>query len=307
MALPEEILEWAQGRPVWQRDALRRLVQTPELTEADLAELLELCLSAHGLVETEVEAVPLTAEHLVAQAEDQRSVLLLEVGDVENANAIHSEQPLVFAPEGITLIFGQNGAGKSGYIRLLKQVCRARGERPTVLPNVYRDSVDAALSARIRYSVDGTDQELTWRPGAHPPPELQLVSIFDHECASVYTDERCDVAFLPLGLDLLPRLTDVCQTLQRLIDQEIRSLRFAAALPAVPADTEAQRLLGMLDHPEARGLVDKTAVFPPEARVRLEELQRHLGTEDPGRRAEEFEARATRIEEFTRRLVPRNT
>ena len=305
MPLRDEILAWAEHRPEWQRDALRRLVQAPELTEDDYGELLQLCLAPHGLKEAVVQAVPLAAEHFVEEAEEHRSVVLIEVDKVANANAISSEQPLTLAPHGITLMFGKNGAGKSGYIRLLKQVCRSRGQRPIVLPNIYREPTATPLSATLRYTVDGAECVCEWEAGAPAPVELQLVSIFDHECASVYTDQRCDVAFLPFGLDLLPRLTDVCAQLQRRIDSEIAALRMRVLpLPTVPPGTEAERIIGMLDRPDASELVARAAVFPEEAAARLQELQRQLGADDPTSRARETEARAARVQAFAGRLEP---
>ena len=46
-----EILTWSKDRPDWQRDALRRLVLTGELDEADIDSLTEICKSAHGLAD----------------------------------------------------------------------------------------------------------------------------------------------------------------------------------------------------------------------------------------------------------------
>ena len=39
MNVLKEILEWSQGRPMWQRDALRRLVLNGELSDEDIGPL----------------------------------------------------------------------------------------------------------------------------------------------------------------------------------------------------------------------------------------------------------------------------
>lgn len=38
-----DILEWSTNRPLWQRDAIRRIVTQGELNENDINELAELC------------------------------------------------------------------------------------------------------------------------------------------------------------------------------------------------------------------------------------------------------------------------
>jgi hypothetical protein len=64
----ELILEWSLDRPAWQRDALRRIVQTDKRTDGDIAELVALCKRgrmqnppADGLA-----PIPLESAHLPA-------------------------------------------------------------------------------------------------------------------------------------------------------------------------------------------------------------------------------------------------
>jgi hypothetical protein len=59
----QELLEWSQDRPAWQRDALRRLVLRDELSDDDISALTDICKSAHGLAEQE-DIAPLTSEHV---------------------------------------------------------------------------------------------------------------------------------------------------------------------------------------------------------------------------------------------------
>lgn len=49
MALLAQIVEWARTRPLWQQDALRRLVEKPGLDDTDIAELVGMCKAGAGL------------------------------------------------------------------------------------------------------------------------------------------------------------------------------------------------------------------------------------------------------------------
>ena len=56
------IFEWSQSRPLWQRDALRRIFQNISVSENDISELYALLfLSADELDD---QAKPLLEEHL---------------------------------------------------------------------------------------------------------------------------------------------------------------------------------------------------------------------------------------------------
>lgn len=48
MNVYEEVLQWSVDRPTWQRDALRWLIETDELAEAELVELVDLCKTRTG-------------------------------------------------------------------------------------------------------------------------------------------------------------------------------------------------------------------------------------------------------------------
>jgi hypothetical protein len=50
---------------------------------------------------------------------------LTRVHSVRNVNALRDDQSLVVARTGLTVVYVDNGAGKSGYVRMLKRVCRA--------------------------------------------------------------------------------------------------------------------------------------------------------------------------------------
>lgn len=63
MSVLKEVLKWSADRPAWQRDALRRLVETGEIVADDIPLLAEICKSSYGLVEPN-PGNPLTAHHL---------------------------------------------------------------------------------------------------------------------------------------------------------------------------------------------------------------------------------------------------
>lgn len=56
MDVLKEILNWSQERPIWQRDALRRLVLAGDLLDNDISELTKICKSVHGLTDEQVGA-----------------------------------------------------------------------------------------------------------------------------------------------------------------------------------------------------------------------------------------------------------
>ncbi|CDZ39051.1 Hypothetical protein, partial CDS, partial [Neorhizobium galegae bv. officinalis] len=75
------------------------------------------------------DPVPLTVDHVLHRADGADPVVLGSINDIRSAMQLASGQTLYFAVNGLTIVYGENGSGKSGYCKLLKQICRARRER----------------------------------------------------------------------------------------------------------------------------------------------------------------------------------
>ena len=144
-----EILEWSKTQPDWQRDALRRLAASGELTEADIEKLCEICKSKHGLAEAQ-ELNPLTKDNLPTSDSEAGQVNVQSISHHRGVNALAEDQTVTFGP-GLTVLYGDNAAGKSGYTRIFKSTCRARGTED-ILGNVVSGSTPPAMSVEIKYT-----------------------------------------------------------------------------------------------------------------------------------------------------------
>ena len=211
------LLAWACSRPEWQQDCLRWLALNGELTDDDLTGLRLQIECAMGLSGEDIaDPLPLTCEHLSYVAGNAPKTVLASLGPVQNIDRLASDQPaLRFAVNGITLIYGANASGKSGYCRIAKQLCRSVS--PGMLRgNVYDDGSLGLQEVTVAFRV-GDDkqpkQEQIWTGDQQPPPELAQICVFDTATARVYIDKERKIEFLPYELDLLNKLGLACRTL----------------------------------------------------------------------------------------------
>jgi hypothetical protein len=125
-----DLFDWASKRPVWQQDTLRRICEQGCLYENDLDEVQSQIEAANGLVPAPtVESRPIEKAHLVDRSESAPKTILGSIGPLKNVDRLATGQnPLRFAVDGITLIYGANGSGKSGYCRIAKKICRCLHE-----------------------------------------------------------------------------------------------------------------------------------------------------------------------------------
>ncbi len=296
MNVLREILDWTPSRPLWQRDALRRLVTRGVLDDTDVLELVRLCKLQYGLSDG-AGPVPLSEAHLPPPSDRDRSVSLLSLSHHAGVNALAPDQVLHFGPE-MTIVYGDNAAGKSGYTRILKRACHARNAEE-ILGNVVSGTTLPPPSATITFLVDGQTHSLAWRDDHPANSFLSRVSVFDHHCASVYVSDKTDVAFRPLGLDVFDKLSAACGRVRKILEQERKSLQSRnLQIPLIPRGTAVHRqltnLTSLTDREEIVGLAtmsDADISRVRHLRAKLKDLQ----TEDPERAAQAIDFRAQRV------------
>ena len=293
----QEILIWSAERPTWQRDALRRLVLNGDLSDDDSRELTEVCKGDHGLIE-KVEIKPLAKEHVPDRDGAVAAVSLDSIFHHKGVNALAEDQTLKFAP-GLTIVYGDNGAGKTGYIRILKQACRARGQEK-ILGNVVSGVAPPKPVVNIRYKVGDETTVREW-VGGDADEFISRVSVFDTQCAAVYLNERTDVAFLPFGLDLFDKLVKACRAVRSRLESEQRALNTNALAPIVaqiPPGTAAAKLVGnitSLTRPEAVRAVTRLSTEEEARLAFLEKSLQDLQANDPNKLIAQLNIRAGRV------------
>ncbi len=291
-----DILEWSKGRLGWQRDALRRIFSAGPLTAADFDDLADLCKAAHGLSPSRTADV-LAEKHLAITGAAETPVRLISVTHHRGVNALAPEQMVSFG-EHLTIVYGQNATGKSGYTRILKRACRSRSTEG-ILGNVLSGHAPLTPQATIRFH-DGTKEvSHAWTSNASPAAQLAAVSVFDAQSAPVYLRDKTDVAFRPFGLDVFDRLSVACAEVRKRLEDEQRKLAVSTAvLPSLPEGTKAKALVdtltGLTKVDEVRVLV----TLLPEEQHRLKDLQeqrRDVMVANPKQRARELSLKADRI------------
>lgn len=202
MAILQAILKWAEGLPAWQSDAIRRLFQNQTLSQKDIDDLYALLKAEYGIPDAQSRsAVRLSADQIPSGASGGGHVTLLAMKNLRHVNAIAEKQRLPFGAKGLTVIYGDNGSGKSGYSRILKRACRARDQAEPIHPNAaLPPSKGAAADATFEILIADDAREVTWVDGKSAPEELSSLAIFDSRCARAYLDEEDDFSYVPYGL-----------------------------------------------------------------------------------------------------------
>lgn len=306
MTILQEIHKWSKAQPEWQQDAIARLYEQRKLDVPDIDAVHAHLKAAHGIPDPEAREVRLLGDDEVgAPPVANRLVQLVAIKNLVNVNALAADQRLPVDPTGLTIIYGENGAGKSGYSRVLKKACRARDQREVILPDASKGGKAGGASAQFELLVDGAALDIQWIAGAKSPEQLSELAIFDSSCARAYLDNEGDFAYAPYGLDILEGLASLCRdTLRPRILVEIAAVKpnVDALSPLAQTKTKAGALAKALSAETKPEDVEVLADMTHAETERLAALDRALAEADPKRKAGDLRLRASAFTSLATRI-----
>lgn len=208
--------------------ALSKVVSDKQLDNDDYEEIIRL-LKVYKEIQ-DIDAIDFEigkceVSDLIVTPSSQTTVALKEISEINNINALTSETKLTFSSNGFTVVYGDNGAGKSGYARILTSICRFRGVRNPILPNIYTNDT-SDKKATIKYylnDLENEDYKIVFPDEFNS--SLKDISIFDRYSATEYIEKKNEVAFRPFVLNVLDEFTNVLDEVKHQIETEIEYSR----------------------------------------------------------------------------------
>jgi energy-coupling factor transporter ATP-binding protein EcfA2 len=289
VSLEEEIITWTAVRPTWQQQAVYQIATgRPEQAPSTIAARL-----AAG---SEPPPQPLTPADLPGGGASGVCVRLRSVTPLAHVNALLDGQCLTLSPTGITVVYGDNASGKSGYARMLKQVVHARVQE-AVLTDVFEDRTGDQPSALIGYDVDDTTHDDTWPEEINPV--LRQVGFFDDACGEAYITHDTAVSYRPSTLVLFDRLITLCDAVKAELDTLLTAnTQSKVVLPAVPESSTVHTFLVGLSGKTKAQAIDEALKVPDDVDEQItaiaDEEARLLAT-DPSREATRLTDLATKL------------
>jgi recombinational DNA repair ATPase RecF len=281
----DDIVAWASTKlATWRQDALRRLASSGQLTDADHDQLLAMVKAGCGLcLETDAPTpIPLDKTHFSSVSAGP-PVRLKAIRNVKNVNRLVPEAILEFAPE-LTIVYGRNGSGKSGFVRILRTACRSRIEDPAklrVLGDVYGPA-GGPQEADLVIDSAGSETCVAWQPGMTGSDLLLQVGVFDSNAAQLYVDQGNQIQFLPFGLALPHKLNELCLALKERLEKERKPITEQIALAAVTFETArpttAQAFCSKLSATTSDEAIEEACAFSAQDQDRLAEVNQVLAS-----------------------------
>lgn len=265
MSLYDEVIEWAKTRPWWQQRALARLARGDEFTDERILEL------ARDVFRSEPERPTggWVAELTEAEETVGEPIVLQGIRNVEHVNRLKDGQELSFSEVGLTVVFGQNGSGKSGYARIIQSMVRTR-QRATILPDVFGPKGGCAGELAYKVGAESRTQALD----GEPPVELARAAFYDEHTGDDYLTHESEVLYRPALLKVLDDLVRACdQVRAKINEQRAKVDAKRGPLPSVADESASAAFLAGLSAETADAAIEARAQAPDGADETLVTLQ----------------------------------
>ena len=211
------LIEWANAQPAWVRYLVGEVLVAAGPAGRDaIDKALAILLAEEGLgSDADVpDAAPLVDTGSVNSHDDP--IRLLKLSNVRGVNALVPDQSIEFG-RGLTVLYGQNGVGKTGYARIVKRAAGSRGHED-ILGNINSASAPAAPSAEFDIEIGDTRHIITWKNEVGIE-HLRRIAVFDSATATVHVDDELNYVFTPAEL---ARFDDVNKALQEVQERVSR-------------------------------------------------------------------------------------
>lgn len=222
-----EIDAWASGLRPWERFLLATLVRERRVDESALAAVEALLLKEHGLAKAAelqlAEGVTVSEDITGRPAVVHRQVYVTRISGTRSVNALPDDSELPFSRE-LTIVYGQNGTGKSGFFRVLAALCFARSSS-AVLPDVFADGGESApVAARVEFQYEDGELSQCAYPASGPHPDLRRVTVFDSAVAAAHVAKSNEFSYTPAGFDVFDGMEAAFAELRNRLQARINNI-----------------------------------------------------------------------------------
>lgn len=295
------LIDWANQQDGWVRALVGEVLATRQpLSPTALAALKDQYLREKKLAAGDPPA-PSVLGHPGEQIASQEVLHLHSLRNCTGVNALATDQEIIFGPR-MTILFGENASGKTGYVRALKFLANVRSAEP-IVPDIHHPTTVTALQALLRYSIDGTEHEMTWLGDKGVPP-FTRISVFDSPAVTLHLSDGLTYVYTPADLALYKHVHSAIESVRDLLQQELTLQK--------PKQNELVGLFvqGTAVYPKIEGLgvstdlneLDALANVTEEERIELETLRTSVQALSNASSATQIEGLRTR-EAVLRNLI----
>lgn len=204
--------EWASVQGDWAKKLVDQIVSSEDaLSVQERQKVFQYFLQSINL-HSGLQPITLTKPKYTSICKE---ISLSSLSEITGVNKLAAKQVMNFS-KNLTVIYGENGTGKTGYGRVLKKLGFSYDTNSDILSNVT--GVAQNQSAKLDYTLDVQAKTFKW-DGSNTSKDLSNISVFNNDCVQISLKDR-QLIVSPVGFHLFNLITDELNDLSELLLSE---------------------------------------------------------------------------------------
>lgn len=272
----EQFADWLNKQPYWLQDAVWRMYNNKQIDDKQIDVYVEMCINQ---VQNKKVTYKKMDNRAVCPSENKTCLIIKSIENIKNVNALAENAKLEFGEKGVSVIYGLNGAGKSGFMRIFKHVSSNPYADP-IQTNVYKVDNGGKPICDFKLLIDNEEKTISYDLSSLTDDEyLNQCDVFDTRISGAYITSSNSVSYEPFVFSVLKELANVADRIEYAIKNKIKEINMEPiSCPEILRDYEEAEWIEELSH---------ETIIPPECLVwsedddnRIKELKSLLDNEN---------------------------
>lgn len=218
--LNTEVISFSNSLPYWAKYLAKKLLADTTLEDEDYNVALDYFKEDNQLKDKIANRSVIYIELSEDEEFDFKEDLVLnEIKNLQGVNALAEDQSIELSTN-VTIVYGANSSGKTGYIRLLNNAFFSRSSDKDIIPNIKKENKHKPPSCEFVFQSDGITYSLKY-PDDSGKSEFQQFSIFDRKSVLVHLNDKKEFVFRPKALDFFADLISSYTVVKDKLNSEI--------------------------------------------------------------------------------------
>lgn len=214
--LETEVKKFADGLPYWAKYLSEKILSGNAISDNDIETSYSYLLEELKL-KGETEKPEIAINYNATAGDYKPDLLLTKLENLEGVNALTENQTIVFSPN-LTIIYGANGSGKSGYARLLKKAFYSKAPED-ILQNIHLENGHKSLNAKFTFKSNNANIPLSYSQKDNA--EFGQFAVFDGKGLFKQLAEKNEFEFRPAGLNFFAEYTNAVIRVEQKLNTDI--------------------------------------------------------------------------------------
>lgn len=261
--------EWAESHGYWSKLLVSKIVsQENNVSSEDREIIFNYFLQS---IKLHSDLPPLTIIK-PTYTPTSKQIELTSLSDITGVNRLAKNQTINFS-KNLTVVFGENGTGKTGYGRILKTLGFSYDVNNKILSDIFGAS--QPKSATIKFKANGVDDTFIWN-GTNKNPELENISVFNSSCVQISLSDR-QLIVSPIGFHLFNLVISELSELAKLLSAKytLYPTKLALVENLNAGSPQYNYITGLSAKSTEQKLIDVSS-FTPEHEKELESKEKEL-------------------------------